>query len=166
MLLLFSGHWCRGGKRFKCPSGSHGKKEGLDDSRCSGLCLPGFYCREGSTTNRQFPCGNQTVYCPIGSSYPKLTGRGMYSYNSSSSSLSSDLHSKEVLTTSTMSWQHECERGYYCINGKRMQCPQGTYNNETGMSNENDCKPCLEGMSLFETNVSSTTLGLIYIYIY
>lgn len=48
----------------------------------------------------------------------------------------------------TMSWQHDCEEGYYCVNGKRFQCPEGTFNNKTGALNENDCMPCLEGTFL------------------
>ncbi len=107
---------------------------------CNGYCLPGYYCEEGSTSNKQFQCGNESVHCPIASSSPKLTDVGKYSYNSSY--LGND---DNKAAFATMSWQRDCEEGFYCIHGKRLQCPEGTFNNHTGSSTKEDCRPCKKG---------------------
>lgn len=129
-----------GGYKHKCLSGSYGKDEGLSNSSCSGYCLPGYYCKEGSTSNIQFQCGNESVHCPIGSSSPKVTDIGKYSYNSSYPD------DKSLTFSATMSWQRDCEVGFYCVNGKRLQCPEGTFNNITGSSTQDACKACQKGM--------------------
>ncbi len=133
--------------------------EGLSDSRCSGLCLPGYYCESASTSNKQYPCGNETVHCPMGSSSPILTEKGKYSYNSSL-----DEDPKSII--STMSWQKQCEEGYYCIGGKRFQCPEGTFSNATGMSSVDDCKPCRQGTNKNKCAVSHFFLPFVYLLIF
>lgn len=133
------GHWCREGKKVMCPAGSYGKDEGLSSSRCSGYCLPGYYCEKGSSVNDQHQCGSTKVYCPLGSASPTPTETGKYSYNSTADD------KDETTTSYHFSWQRECEQGYYCVNGVKLQCPEGTYNNGTGMSDINHCKPCDEG---------------------
>ncbi len=135
----YSGYWCKNGSKRKCQAGYYGKDKGLSDSRCNGLCLPGFYCKEGSTSNTQFPCGSSSVHCPLGSSSPKITAKGKYSYNSSTAV-------DEHLVNATMSWQIDCEKGYYCVDGKRYQCPGGTYNDKIGRNDIKHCLPCPKGM--------------------
>lgn len=51
----------------------------------------------------------------------------------------------EKLKNATMSWQRECEEGFYCVDGMKLQCPKGTFNNDTGMSHISDCKSCQKG---------------------
>lgn len=127
------------GEKHKCPAGSYGKEEGLSDNRCNGKCLPGFYCEEGSTSNTQFECGDASVHCPLGSASPKITEIGKYSYNSSS------VIGDAKQAYATMSWQRLCEKGYYCVDGKKIQCPNGTFNDENGMSDIKHCRPCPRG---------------------
>ena len=79
------------------------------------------------------------MHCPIGSSSPTVTDVGKYSYNRS---IPDDVY----LAFTTMSWQLDCEEGFYCVNGKRLQCPEGTFNNQTGSSTKDDCKLCQKGM--------------------
>ena len=38
----------------------------------------GYYCLEGSSTARQYECGNATVYCPRGSFEPRSVHNGFY----------------------------------------------------------------------------------------
>lgn len=41
-----------------------------------------------------------------------------------------------------------CPEGYYCPEGTAFDwqpCPIGTFNNETGLAREDQCKPCLGG---------------------
>ena len=41
-----------------------------------------------------------------------------------------------------------CPQGYYCPEGTEdnwQQCPPGTYNNDTGLANIEECKPCPPG---------------------
>ena len=39
-----------------CPAGKFGDTEGLGKEACSGACAAGYYCKEGSTTNKYAPC--------------------------------------------------------------------------------------------------------------
>ena len=42
----------------------------------------------------------------------------------------------------------QCPEGYYCPEGTGVdwqQCPPGTYNNETGLQELSECKPCPGG---------------------
>ena len=136
-----AGYWCKNGLKHKCPAGSYGSRTQLSDSRCDGLCLPGYYCSEGSTSERQFPCGNRTVYCPVGSSYPIPVQKGYYSLNSSLIQ-----HGDYNMRDGTMSWEMRCEEGYYCHSGMKFPCPEGTFGNERGSSQESSCLNCRRGM--------------------
>ena len=39
-----------------CAAGKFGDTEGLGKEACSGACAAGYYCKEGSTTNKYAPC--------------------------------------------------------------------------------------------------------------
>ncbi|KAF0738163.1 hypothetical protein Ae201684_006141 [Aphanomyces euteiches] len=44
------GHFCQGGIRYECPSGTYGDVRGLTVGQCSGRCAAGFFCPPGSTS--------------------------------------------------------------------------------------------------------------------
>ena len=50
---------------------------------------------------------------------------------------------------SSMSMTEElCPMGYYCPQGTEYpeRCPNGTFSNDTGLREESQCLPCLQGM--------------------
>ena len=54
------GHYCVNGLEYRCPAGRYGSSEGLMSPECTGLCLPGEYCPEGSISPTLCPHG---YYC-------------------------------------------------------------------------------------------------------
>lgn len=91
------GMYCQDGRQYECPKGRYSDEEGTVDPNCKGECdaggsyyhgaislrlyvdkTAGYYCLAGSSTPRQFECGNATVYCPRGSSEPRSVHNGFY----------------------------------------------------------------------------------------
>jgi hypothetical protein len=68
-------------------------------------------------------------------------GEGKYSFNSSLVK-----HGDYKMRDGTMSWQRLCEEGYYCTGGEKYPCPEGTFGNKRGISNQSSCKDCRQGM--------------------
>ena len=135
------GYYCPGdGLRYQCPAGRYAASSGLIDSECDGECKSGYFCKPGSTSPLQSPCGNATVYCPKASTVPLLVDQGYYS--------ASEIYSitaNYAGPNATHDIQRECEVGYWCHDGIKFYCPQGTYGDETGSSNLDQCEPCEEG---------------------
>lgn len=77
------------------------------------------------------PCGNATVYCPLGSSWPLLTSPGNYSSGGTN--------------TSTYYAFTVCPAGYFCINGIQSACPAGTFSSTIGASQASFCQQCTAG---------------------
>ena len=42
---------------YRCPAGRYGAVEGAKNSMCSGPCLEGYHCDEGSSSATQYECG-------------------------------------------------------------------------------------------------------------
>ena len=78
------------------------------------------------------PCGNVTVYCPVGSSGPVPVAVGYYSGPDSAA-----VDSKESAL--------ECPPGAYCVGGVRVLCPPGTFQSGVRKSNISDCAVCTAG---------------------
>ena len=141
-ILCQPGSYCPGdGFRYPCPEGRYGSESGLSTSNCSGPCAAGYYCRSGSISDRQFSCGNVTVYCPKASPTPILVEKGYYSVSE-----------HYILTSisyagpnSTHDSQLKCEVGYYCVDGVKYQCPSGTYGWFEGANDVSDCRTCQSG---------------------
>ena len=130
------GYFCINGIKKRCKGGRFGGEKGQSDPNCSGPCLPGYYCPPGSTTNMQRKCGNVTVYCPPASDRPVFAENGYYTVQrASGNGLQETAH-----------LQLKCEKGYFCLEGLRNQCPPGTYGQIEGASLlATACKPCAEG---------------------
>jgi hypothetical protein len=110
------GNYCVNGVRKPCPGGTFGATTGLSNANCSGICLEGWFCPDGSDVARAYPCGNApTKFCPAGSSRPHKTGYGYYAV-SDHRSVGGGFGGEEL-----------CPVGSYCINGTRMNCPAGYY---------------------------------------
>lgn len=58
-----AGAWCDGGVRQPCPAGRYGNATRETRPRCTGDCLAGYFCAEGSTRPHQETCGAAEVFC-------------------------------------------------------------------------------------------------------
>ena len=125
------------------------------------LCLPGFFCPEGTIISNEFPCpvgsysdmtglsnSSQCSVCPAGHYCAELgitfpTGLCMAGY-----------YCVEGSETATPSG-YECPRGHFCPNGTHtpFPCPVGTYSNVEKLTSELDCFPCSKGMFCNDTGL-------------
>ncbi len=67
------GSYCSGGVRQLCPPGTFQSSLRQSNLSSCALCVPGGFCQEGSSG--PLPCGNDTVYCPAGSTTPVAGAR-------------------------------------------------------------------------------------------
>lgn len=106
-------------------SGTNQISQKLLAAQCDGLCSPGYYCLEGSTSPIQFPCGDIKYFCPEGSPKPILAGAGRYTVNNFNNQTTSGPQYRlaEIL----------CDVGHYCKNGEKIMCPIGSYGNTVGL---------------------------------
>ena len=64
--------FCKDGELKLCPKGKFGNQKGNSDPNCSGDCLAGFNCPEGSNVNNKEACAPigdlnpRKYYCPAG----------------------------------------------------------------------------------------------------
>ena len=157
-----------------CPVGTYGDQEGLADiSECrlcdgghycsgtgkmntSGLCAEGYYCQYGVNISRPSVSSSHTGvgaicpvghYCPTGSSLPIDCPAGSYA-NATAQPLCFTCPEGFFCPPGSITGI-PCPVGHYCPEGTgsqdENQCPQGTYNNFTGATNEHDCLRCLPG---------------------
>lgn len=94
---------------------------GLSASSCSGTCAEGYYCPAGSTAAKQETCGGNNLYCPAGSATPKAVTIGYYSSGG---------------TNITRNAQIACEKGNFCVAGRKYSCPPGTYGDAEKLHND------------------------------
>lgn len=131
------GHYCENGLKLPCPAGYYGDSIGLNSSKCSGSCPPGFYCPSGTVNKESNFCGSSDRYCPMGSSIPLIATLGYYTVDNQGS--------EEVSTALTRSSQIICPRGYFCSEGVKRACPGGTYGSTEGLSSSSCTGLCPEG---------------------
>jgi len=139
---FLQGFWCSNGVRKACPPGKYGTSLGLTNFKCDGPCFAGYYCPSSSTTPNQMTCGNVTVYCPEESGSPTRTDTGFYSHHGDV-----DLEFRDATDpkNKTMIGQRICEKGYYCTDGTKHQCPGGTFGWYEGAVSVDFCRPCEAG---------------------
>jgi hypothetical protein len=101
-----------------------------NSSACSGLCSPGFYCPEGSTSPEEVQCGDPTRYCPEGSSHPFPVAPGHFSIGGN---------------VSTRFGQQIASRGFYALNGLLFTCPAGRYGTAEGETQALCTGECMKG---------------------
>jgi hypothetical protein len=125
------GYYCAGGVQIPCPAGVYGDQAGETTPGCAGACAAGYYCPAGSTRATAVPCGNVTVYCPSGASWPLVVLGGYYTVG--------------VADITTQSSQAICPTGSYCVGGVRASCPFGVFGSTTGLHTAACSGACLAG---------------------
>lgn len=101
-------------------------------SRCcalahvSYLCL---FCAAGSV--QPLVCGNSSVYCPVGSTWPIAVSAGYFTGGGANAT---------VFSNETV-----CPIGYYCSGGVEISCPNGTFRSSMGGAAVTDCTTCPPG---------------------
>lgn len=139
------GYYCLDGIKYVCPAGYFGNQTLLNDSTCSGPCPPGFYCPLGTIRGETNPCGNSSLYCPLGSSIPIVVPRGYFSV---------DKQGIEFSDSKTKSAILPCPYGSYCINGIKLLCPSGRFGNQMQLSSQNCSGVCPAGFFCPEGSIS------------
>ena len=158
------GSFCPDGiEHIPCPSGHYGASSNLTDRYCSGLCSPGFYCNEGSSSSTSIPCpggvyGDQFglvdetcsgpciagYFCPPGSSNTTLRPCGGVNFfcpygSQAPAQVAVGFYSVGIgneVHGSILNRvaQKICEPGYFCVLGVKYPCPGGTFGNISGLS--------------------------------
>ncbi|KAG7377735.1 hypothetical protein PHYPSEUDO_011080 [Phytophthora pseudosyringae] len=136
------GYFCVGGIKYQCPAGMYGATSGLNTATCSGKCAPGYYCPSypgpPSISRTQNECGSSSVYCPEGTgNEPQFVKSGYYSV--STSGMVDDGRN------ATQNNVQICPKGFYCRQGIRIRCPEGTYGDVEGLSAASCSGWCLAG---------------------
>lgn len=129
----------------KCPPGRYGSTTGLYNSMCSGYCQAGYYCQLGSDNPQFRVCGNESFFCPAGSSVPYPVDIGYYTLGGG----------EDGMTRNT---QQHCEPGYYCIEGIKYICPAGRYGGIFGETQANCSGVCDAGYYCTEGSTIPTQI--------
>ena len=124
------GYYCVGGVKQACPAGTYGNTTGLGSKECSGQCRGGYFCPLASVNDTQFPCGNDSVYCPTGSGTPMFAQPGDVTTGG---------------TNSTHDGVDRCPERFYCVNGSQIVCPAGQFGCATGLGTAECNGPCSAG---------------------
>ncbi|ETP31356.1 hypothetical protein F442_19775 [Phytophthora nicotianae P10297] len=125
------GYFCANGVKYQCPAGTYGATSGLSTADCSGKCAPGYFCPSypgpPSISRTQSECGSSVTYCPEGTGNEPLFVRSGY-YSVLTSGMVDDGHNATQNDVSI------CPKGFYCRQGIRIRCPEGTYGDIEGLS--------------------------------
>jgi len=120
------GTYCDGGLARACPAGRYGDAAMETDPRCAGPCAAGRYCAEPRRTRPEgAPCGDATVFCPLGSTAPQPVRDGWYAVGGAGDAV-------RVA-------EARCEPGGYCASGARELCGAGTFNPAYGATSAAAC---------------------------
>lgn len=139
-----------------CPPGHFGSSEGLKTAECTGLCLPGEYCPEGSVQPTICPKG---YYCSQGHIRYKRVTLNEFGSNSvvESSNLYSFLDRSPCpagryggrIGIEDHACSGLCRAGFYCPDGSsskhEVQCPAGRFGAIAGLPDDSCSGPCLQG---------------------
>ncbi len=107
------GSYCIDGIRSDCPSGHFGSMLQQTNSSCSGLCSAGYYCPEGSWSDKQHQCYSEATFCPEGSGAPLNCEIGYYTGGIGGAEIVAS--GDNVLLGHARTAQYICEPGFYCI---------------------------------------------------
>lgn len=138
------GYYCRYGKRHSCPAGRFGSTYGLKAPFCSGSCISGFYCPEGSVSGSPAICKGSSVFCPPGSQAPQLVSTGYYTADLTNTSL--DGAEKEF----------KCPPGHYCVLGRLYLCAGGRWGDRWGQATPLCSGTCSAGYHCPSGSISAT----------
>ena len=149
-----AGSYCIYGVRRPCPAGRFGSKTLETNASCSGECMAGHYCPEGSISPKQHPCGPADVFCPARSAEPTAVSGGHYTFSHLNEELFDDPAFNNYANTShrhnhkalRQTGERVCEAGHFCTgDGFRLPCPAGRYGAAQGETSSQCSGPCAEG---------------------
>ena len=114
-----------------------------DNYYCSGLCAPGYFCPENSTSAMQQPCPGIIIIIPSSSLPPLLPISS--SSSPSLSSLAGTFGAVQGLTSNLCSGP--CPLGHYCPEATidPIKCRAGIFGNTTGLIDEHCNSECWVG---------------------
>ena len=126
-----------------CPSGYFCDQHGQTSP--SGTCSPRFFCPEGSKSSKEKGCP-VAHFCPGNSSQPLICPPGTQAAVNLSDSCQKCPEGSYCENGNIIG---PCPEGYWCPLGTDQttmkKCPAGTFSNDTGLSNEFECKICTPG---------------------
>ena len=156
------GYYCPEGtvSMMECPAGTYnslrGRKNILDCQKVEagsytdgnaqaapvGVCDPGYYCPEGSTSSKQVPCPSGTFRSITQGSRPE-----------DCSICTSGYYCKDAGTANPVI----CPQGFYCPLGTKYPepCPEGTYGAATGLTDSMSCTKCDAGKYCGKRNLTA-----------
>ena len=111
-----------------CPAGRYGRA-GETHEDCTGRCPAGYFCQEGTGIHEWEECGDISLYCPYGSSSPRLVPEGFYASGNAN----------------TQGTARRCELGYFCETSRRHPCPAGRYGDVLGLTSPTCIADCENG---------------------
>ena len=116
-LICPRGSYCIDGVRHLCPAGRYGLNLRVFNASCTGVCTAGFYCPEGSITDKQVRCPDVASYCPTASPAPVLVSPGYYTVGHETSNYTFDIinYDGNAFAETARTGQAICEKGYYCL---------------------------------------------------
>lgn len=146
----------------QCTPGSYCNGTGLNGP--TNICNEGFYCpggnKEPNPTDTPCPIG---LHCPSGSSAPVPCSPGTFA-NFSQAALCAECPAgfycvpEEVVQGNSSTGHRLCPRGFYCPVGTGRNwtaCPPGTFSNELGLEELNQCTQCTGGYYCDATNLTA-----------
>ncbi len=139
------GQYCAGGVQLPCPAGYYGTNPQETSPTCTAQCDAGYWCPAGSTHGQVHVCGNNTVYCPTGSSHASPVAPGYYTSGGDS-------------TGATRTQQLQCTAGSFCLAGVRISCPFGTYGSVPGLQTASCSGRCGAGFVCPAGSLSGTSM--------
>ena len=137
------GNYCKNNVQTLCPAGTYGNTLGLSTPLCSGLCVAGFYCPEGTINYVLNRCGSVDKYCPQGSATPQTAPEGYYT-------------TPETGNVMTRTGIEICPLGHYCTGGVKYECPAGSYGSSEGLTSSECSGLCEAGYYCPAGSTSST----------
>ncbi len=144
--LCLAGHYCLEGLSYKCPAGRYGLRRGETNPLCTGPCLEGYYCPEGSISAKERKCMGTNEFCPPASRSPAAVRNGFFTISSYSDEFIALQHGKlDSDVPSTMTHEAQCGSGRYCIDGVAFKCPAGRYGSEAGLTSSECTGACEAG---------------------
>ena len=146
---------------ISCSPGMFCDRPGLDSP--SGNCSSGYYCPKSQITPQpiQFVCP-VGFHCPIGSSSPHQCPPGQFANISGASTCEAcpiGFFCLPIFSLYELAYS-PCPEGYFCPGGTGLDwipCPAGTYSNQTGLYNQDQCIECDGGMYCSDSAATSPT---------
>lgn len=166
------GSFCLEGLRHLCPAGRYGVHNREINASCTGPCTAGFYCPQGSISDKEIRCPDAASYCPASSSLPSPVSTGYYTVSHEPANYTYDVANFDgnLFAETARTHQSICEPGYYCLSdgkfirmvigilhiasfflflvfaaGIKRKCPVGRYGSTRGLSSPSCSGYCAPG---------------------